>query len=366
MKRFISIIFAVALAMGSAIANDGLVATPASTSKVIFTGRTQTDGESVSFDWSGVYMRIRFEGRYFAMSVSDTQKNYFNVWLDKDSSETPDKVIATFGSDSLIVVFDETELKGKAPHDVLIQRRTEGNLGITTIHKFYTQKPLLQADAPKDRLIEFIGDSYTCGYGTENSIFSDPFKPETENCNYAYGPIIARYFDADYILVSHSGKGIVRNYADGEGPCMPELYLRTFDLQESPAWKADGKKPDLTVIYLGTNDFSEGKQPGMSEWNGAYAKLLNEVKANYGENHPILCIASFADEFTLDYVRNAVMSSGLGNVYYMALTNGICNGDDDLGASWHPNYKGQKKKAYAIIPYISTITGWALKDGDVR
>ena len=33
----------------------------------------------------------------------------------------------------------------------------------------------------------------------------------------------------------------------------------------------------------------------------------------------------------------------------------------DLGAVWHPNYKGQMKMAMSLIPYMSTITGWPLK-----
>ena len=39
--------------------------------------------------------------------------------------------------------------------------------------------------------------------------------------------------------------------------------------------------------------------------------------------------------------------------------------NEDLGADVHPNYNGQKKKAYSIIPYIATITGWGLQDGKV-
>lgn len=38
------------------------------------------------------------------------------------------------------------------------------------------------------------------------------------------------------------------------------------------------------------------------------------------------------------------------------------NYEDDLGASWHPNYRGQLKVASCIIPYISTMTGWKMEE----
>jgi len=33
----------------------------------------------------------------------------------------------------------------------------------------------------------------------------------------------------------------------------------------------------------------------------------------------------------------------------------------ELGASEHPNRVGQQKMAMALIPYVSTITGWDIR-----
>lgn len=121
--------------------------------------------------------------------------------------------------------------------------------------------------------------------GTGISLKDDPFKPETENCNLTYAAIASRYFDADCILVCHSGRGIARNYNDwGKGiarTTMPEKYEYVFDEAEGPLCEKPEQTPDLVVVYL--------------------------------------------------------------------------------GASMHPNYVGQKKMAFNIIPYISTITGWEMK-----
>ena len=219
----------------------------------------------------------------------------------------------------------------------------------------------------KDRLIEFIGDSYTCGYGSENSVREDPFRPADENPSKTYADILGRYFGADVLHISHSGQGIDRNYNDaGRGWHMPQRYLQTFDLAKEPAWAFAGKKPSITVIYLGTNDFSTGRQPGFPEFKDGYLRLLKAVKEHYGEAHPILCVAPKHGTDYHDYIRRVVESCGMSNVFFAALPIQVHNDDSDLGASWHPNYAGHLKKAYSILPVVSTITGWPMENKPVE
>ena len=147
---------------------------------------------------------------------------------------------------------------------------------------------------------------------------------------------------------------------------MPQRYLQTFDLAKEPAWEFQGGKPDITVIYLGTNDFSTGRQPGFPEFKAGYDRLLQAVKAHYGEAHPILCVAPKHSLDHHDYIRRVVETCGLPNVYYAGLPVQVHNDDSDLGASWHPNYTGHLKKAYSLIPVVSTITGWPMENKPVE
>ena len=45
----------------------------------------------------------------------------------------------------------------------------------------------------------------------------------------------------------------------------------------------------MTVIYLGANDFSSSMAPSYDKFYKDYVRLMGYVKANYGEDHPILC-----------------------------------------------------------------------------
>ena len=364
----------------------------ASDSLITYVGRTlvEEDG-SVSFDWTATYVRISFEGNYLAINASDTHRDYFNVWIDKAPTAEPDRIIAigngdeksTFGKieansvfDGRIEIVNEADFKAiygkKIPsqHFITIQKRTEGEQGTTTFREVITKGKLVRALPLKPRCIEFVGDSYTCGYGAENSVAKDPFTPETENCGKSYASVVSRYFNADYAVVAHSGMGIVRNYnSKFAGWHMPERYTQTFDMSREVKWDPSQSefRPDITVIYLGTNDFSVSLQPSEASFTKGYLTLLKEIKDNYGEDHPILCISSICDENLSKYVHAAVKKSGMKNVYYTDFTQGIHHNDDrNLGASSHPNQLGHQKLAYQVIPYIATLTSWGLNNEVIK
>lgn len=350
----------------SAKKTKATIETPASDPRIEYTGRTMTKGTDVSYDWSGVYVRVKFNGPSLAMKCSDTKNCWFNLWIDKEMDPVADSKFLVAAKDTTIIL---AEGLGKGEHEIILQKRTEGEQGRFTIHSFITEGEILQADGRKTRHIEFVGDSYTCGYGTESGDKNDPFLAETENCNLTYAAITARYFGADFNLVSHSGQGICRNYDDfGPGYNMPDRYSQTFDESREHIWNAEKApyRPDIVVIYLCTNDFSTARQPHETIFAGRYIELLKKIKANYGDDIPVLCMASNVTPFSFDYIRNACMMSGLKNVSYMGITENAHNKEDELGASWHPNYKGHKKVASCMIPYISTLTGWEMEEKPYR
>lgn len=344
---------------------------PANDKNIVWVGRVAAgeDG-SISGDWTGIYARIRFSGDYLSATVSDSKKNYYNLWVDKPSWQEPDKIITTSGKDTTITLLSNEELTSlfgkklaKRPHQVLLQKRTEGEQGRTTFHSFSTGGTLLPADALRPRVIEFVGDSYTCGYGSENSTKNDPFLPETENCNKSYCNIVARYFDAECVLVAHSGFGIARNYNDNvKGWYMSERYGQLYDMDRESRWDSvvSPVRPDITVIYLCTNDFSTDRQPSKSMFKTNYISLLHKIKDAYGKNHPVLCVAGKNDFLMAEYIFETVGSCGMENVSYAILCPEVHDAENDLGASYHPNYNGHIKKAYSLIPYISTMTGWEI------
>ena len=359
---------------------------PATDSRVTFVGRTAVEGTSVSFDWTATYFRVAFSGKSLTMKASDLKvgaadeaaaaklHNYYAVWIDSPTNVEPHRIVEVKPGENIIELVDPAYLKKsrRSVHEVVVQKRTEGEQGRTTIYEFATDGQFMQAEPLRTRQLEFIGDSYTCGYGIDAPTKEEKFSPETENASRSYAAIVSRYFGADYIAVAHSGMGIARNY-NSKFPKwhMPDRYLQTFDMDSTQAtrWNAAAYafKPAMTVIYLGPNDFSVSLQPKYENYRDNYYRLIKSIKANYGEEHPVLCVAAKSYEYLGEYVRELAKNSGMKNVNYLVYCPAQHNHtNEDLGADVHPNYNGQKKKAYSIIPYIATITGWGLQDAVVE
>lgn len=369
MKRILTIAMTALLCMSAAAKNLPEVTIPASDSRLTWIGRTVKAGD-VRFNWSGTSVCVRFSGRNLSLRASDTESNWFNVWVDKVPCSDPDAIFITSRADSTFVLASGL---AKGEHEVYIQRRTEGRRGVTTFTSFTADGEFLQARPVKPRIIEFIGDSLTAGYGNESEDINEGYRIETQNAAKTYAALLGRYFDADVLTIAHSGMGVARNTGDKmPGVYMDTLYGLAIDCMERatpeeaaalPAWDAasGGYKPAITVIFLGANDFSKETQPSVERFSRHYRKLIGEVKANYGEDHPVLCVAYERRSLIDSYVREA--TRGMKEVSFVALGTSVMHYDArDLAAAHHPKLIGQIKYAYALLPYIATMTGWELSE----
>jgi len=337
----------------------------ASDARFVYVGRHQVDSTSVSMDYTGTYVRVRFYGTRLSVRLSDSKRNYWNLYIDRDFSPEPDQVLTTSGDTTLTLFSPQPAQPAKpaqpAQHTVLLFKRTEGEQGRVTFHEFFTDGELLQAEPLKARHIEFIGDSYTCGYAAENTGPNDKFSPATETSAKTYAAVLARYFDADFTLIAHSGMGIARNY-NGKFPgwYMPDRYLQTFDMDSTIRWNAQPAQPAITIILLGGNDFSKGQQPTYEDFQANYQRLLLQIKTNYGEDYPILCCVKKGNDALTEYVRQVVSECALKNVHFCPFYPAVFGeGEKYIGAN-HPNYLSHRYAAHVLIPYVATLTGWEL------
>lgn len=333
---------------------------------VSYTGRTLalSDG-SVRYDWTGTYLQTDFTGGSIAIEVSDTKKTYHNLYID---GQLIRRITIEGQKPHRIVLADN--LTGQS-HRLCLQRVTEGSGGCTTVHGFYLVKGgRLQKVAPRNRFIEFYGDSYTCGYGTEAAGPKVKFTYETEDFNHSYACLIARYFDADYAAVAHSGMGMVRNYGDKKQTSeytMLDRQGHIFDDFDTLRYDFRAYKPQLVCIQLGTNDFSRNNTPTVDQYCGNYQKFIQNLRKAYG-NIPVLCILPYSAGAYLqtafkDLARRMESDK---HIYMSEPMLEIINNPADLGADWHPNTQGQQKIAMKLIPQISNIMGWKLEDKVVK
>jgi lysophospholipase L1-like esterase len=173
-------------------------------------------------------------------------------------------------------------------HTLWVYKATEAATGAVFIQKITGEKvkPLPNSAAP---LIEFIGNSITCGAAADPSEVPCGAGEyhDQHNAYYAYGPVVSRKLGINYILSSVSGIGIYRTW-NREEPSMPQVYDRA-DLQTSSTRKWDFSiyTPKIVSIALGTNDLSngDGKTPrapfDSAKFVTAYIKFVQFVKSRY-------------------------------------------------------------------------------------
>ncbi len=185
------------------------LAFPANDPNISTMGRTHENASGdIEFDWPGVTIETIFTGTSCTIKMDDTKENFYNVFID----EMPVKVVSVSGNTELRLANN----LAAGDHTIKITKRTEGNQGLATFKGFILDNgaALKKPDADYKHKIEFIGNSITCGYGSEGKNKEEKFMPETENNYKSYAPITARAFNSEYHIVAHSGQGVVRNYGD--------------------------------------------------------------------------------------------------------------------------------------------------------
>jgi lysophospholipase L1-like esterase len=173
-------------------------------------------------------------------------------------------------------------------HTVWIYKNTEAASGPVFIDKITGDnlKPIKKAKGP---LIEFIGNSITCGAQADTSVSPCNVGPyeDHHDAYYAYGPGVARALDVEFILSSVSGIGVYRTW-NTDGPAMPQVYEKADFLNTGTRmWDFTKAQPTIVSIALGTNDLSNGdgkhqRSPFDSTvFVDSYIKFVQLIRSKY-------------------------------------------------------------------------------------
>jgi hypothetical protein len=218
-------------------------------------GRTDLVNNQLELISSAVHFGFSFEGSECEIyaSVPDwMDHNYLQYELDGVYQE---RIKISKNQKEFI----RLTASNSGKHTVWIYKATEATTGPVFIKKISGKnlKLLRPSNAP---LIEFIGNSITCGAAADTSEMpcGKGEYHDYHNAYYAYGPRVARKLGANFILSSVSGIGIYRTW-NREEPSMPQVYDKTdFGAGSSRQWNFGKYNPAIVSIALGTNDLSNG------------------------------------------------------------------------------------------------------------
>jgi hypothetical protein len=309
-----------------------------------------SDKTAPVFMYSGCAIRTVFSGTSVELLMRDDDlRNMFTVVLDDSLF-----VLTTNKAKHSYMV--AKNLKDTV-HKLEIIRRTEWHGGNTTFLGLKIDRnSKLHHPEMKSRIIEFIGDSYTCGYGNEGLSQTEDFAYETENNYLSFGAITARELDAEYVAVCRSGIGMVQGNGGNRDFIMPALYDEVI-AESDLKWDYSSISPHLVVIDLIANDLSAPLDS--AEFATAYYKFLQRIRNNYPEAF-IVCIAGpAAPGKQWNAIRNYIgsivteFSRNDQHTAYFEFTPFEMHGSD-----WHPNVEEHQKMAEELIPYIKDLMRW--------
>lgn len=217
---------------------------------------------------------------------------------------------------------------------------------------------ILSRPADKKLKFEFIGNSITCGYGTEVTDRS-PFNDSTSNFCHGFAYRTAKAFDAEIMTVARSGIGIYRNYGEKDSAlyygCMPDNYEKLW-LDSDKKWDFSKFTPDLLFINLGTNDTWEMSSFNAEKYEKNFRKLMDMVTAHYPATPVVLLTGSMMGPEALAAVKPILdklqkdYSTKKRLVYRFDFTPIM--GD---GADWHPSAAQQEAMSKELIPFVKKI-----------
>ncbi len=326
-------------------------------------GRYITDShKNLELISSAVHFGFSFEGKdcqVFASLPDTNSHNYFQYTLD----DTYQKKVRIDGNSHQPIVLSAPE-DGK--HIVWIYKTTEAQTGPIDIQKI-AGKSLKALTVPDARLIEFIGNSITCGAAADPSevpcgtgVYHDQ-----HNAYYAYGPRVARALAVNYIMSCVSGIGIYRNW-NSDGPAMPEVYEKANLRKEGiELWDFKKYTPNIVSIALGTNDFSngDGKKARLpfdsATFVNHYTSFVELVKSKYplaqiallsspmvhGDSRTLLqhCLTAVKQNIDASYANGARVA-----LYFF-------NPMQAHGCSGHPNVEEHAILANELIPFFQKL-----------
>jgi lysophospholipase L1-like esterase len=310
---------------------------------------------ALSFGWPGIYFESRFEGPAMRLRF-ETATEHMRVLIDGEEK-------AVFREPGAI----DLTIAGLPPgqHVARLEKLTESQSGGGRFIGFSFPGGQALPPQPRTRRIEFIGDSYTVGYGNRSAkreCTPDEVHDLTDT-QQAFGPLLAKRLNADYRVNAYSGFGVVRNYG-GSSPelNLPAIYPRLKpDIPAVTAAGEDGWHPALIVINLGTNDFStplkaEERWKTQDDLRADYRKRYIAFVDQLHRKHPQARFILMGSDAFIDDVRQIAsllrLSPGVAvrAVQFSEL--------DLMGCDWHPSLADHRKLAELLQQDIAEAKIW--------
>lgn len=295
---------------------------------------------------------------------------FISVFLD--GAETPCRRVQVRDGERVSVFRGDGEERRR----VRIVKLNENFRTCLGIRAFYTDGTLLPFEKERRDVIEFIGDSITCGFGNDTQDVSHEYAAAEQDGWMTHGAIAARTLGLEPRFVCVSGISI-ENVTPMPGfYCMRDLYpyadrviqdklaqkrgqsaedYRPFDFAGNPA--------RYVVLNLGTNDanqiyFRPDKEQAELDFEQNYARFVAEIRSLNGPDTVIICALGCMDYYLYDKIAMIVeklrKETGDRRLFLLKY-NKMMNMGPDAGGCLHPTVYRHRLMAEDLVKKIRSI-----------
>jgi hypothetical protein len=314
-------------------------------------GRYQILSDGIGCDHCATGIELCFEGvgeitlsLYTTVEKEHCDSAYFTVYLDGERMQK--RLEAPAGEHTVTVV----ELCERGKHILKLVKQCESNYNLCTLRSISLDGDLLSPPPQRDKYIEYIGDSLSCGMGNlGKSGVENPQTSLWEDVTQGYTYRSAEMLSADCSIISESGIGLAGSWFDP-----------LFDFYSAWSYKRDkdvkydfARIPDLVVINLVTNDYylnCDLKICSVEEVIEKTKELILFVRKAYGKDIPIVWVGRFMylGERYINAVDTAIAELSGEDAALYRLDVPTSRG----GAHGHPDIAGHTVASDMLVEFI--------------
>ena len=317
----------------------------------------------VEFKFSGRKCTINIVGD--SVSTSSDVDNHPRIGIYVNDKRIVDDMISK--KDNEYVLIDESEVTDATIKILKLSETAMSTFGITSID---VEGGTIEPTEKKELLIEFVGDSITCGYGVDDEDPEHHFSTKTEDVTRAYAYKTAEMLGVDYSMVAISGYGIISGYTTEDKPVTNQRIPQYYDKlgftygefgSEKPQdipWNFSLRQPDIVVINLGTNDSSYTKdhEDRLALFSQEYKVFIKRIR-EYNPDAALVCSLGIMGTQLYPSIELAVNAytaeTGDNNIQLLRFDEQKLK--DGFVANWHPTEVTHSKAAKKLVAKIQKL-----------
>ena len=320
-----------------------------------YTGRIDFSNPKTPRYWMpGVYVKARFTGSSCIVLLNDEMlygkfHNYIEIAID-NNKPVRQQLTGTHNE------IEAAKGLSNKEHSIVICKNTEAGIGyieFAGLKCAALKKPSLKPV----RKIECIGNSITCGTGSDQSEIpcGKGIWQDQHNAYMSYGPVTARNLYAQYHLSAVSGIGLMHSCCNLK-IVMPEVFDKINMRNDSIGWDFKNYTPDVVTICLGQNDGVQDSTVFCSN----YINFIKQVRKQYGAASIVCLTSPMADEKLVLVMKK----------YLTAIISGAKQADDKKVSSFffskryhngcdsHPDLAEHQLIAAELTAYLKKLKRW--------